>query len=1819
MASDEGADAISGFRLSPGQLRYWRQAAEGNTGFSRARVVLDASITPQWLGSAVAGIASRNDMLRAVLREFPGMSAPLQVILPEPRVETTHLSLAGLESSAAEEQVRSAWENTPVPDWHSGPLVWLTLFDLPGGRQMIQIVTPAIIADPESLTRVLGTVCRLVQGGDAAPDDSELSFLHYSEWAHDNADSEEALDGREHWRRLNEAIEPVKLPFERNERSYVHGEIRRRCAPVSEIEALCAWAAVLGRYAGTRDLTIHRRFGSPPFAELAAAIGPFAETLPLPLSWSKDEDWSRFLERTDAAIEHAEGARPSFDPLGSPVAPGGLGFVWHGRIAGPDLESSADCEDPALILHAHEREDHIQLELRYDAGLHDPAQIERLADTLLQSLLALPHQGSTDAVVRLGPTESALLEEWGSQRSTASVPGGTFHAAFDQVAQHQPDAAAIRSLAGEISFRDLAGYSDAIAASLTSHGIVGSRVALMAARTPETIAAMLGILKAGGAFVPIDPLDPPARIDHLIRAADVAAIMGDVPRGVDTRGLPVLPIELRKSGESPSVPPQSGESAAYIIFTSGTTGTPKGVVVPHSAVLNLAGALQSRIYGTRRNMTVSVNAPFSFDASIKQITQLLNGHCLALVPHDVRRDSAALFRLMDELSMDVFDCTPSHLKVLINGGFGERRSPYPSVLLVGGEPIDEELWRTLANHPVEAWNVYGPTETTVNASVARIENGVAPNIGRPLDNVTVRIVDEDARPAPIGAAGEIWIGGSGVASGYIGAPEETSRRFLSDPFSREATARCYRSGDLGRFDADGNLQILGRIDDQMKINGYRVEPAEIAAAISRHPTVADAHVGLVDDERGGKLLTAWYAAVDRTSSLRDELFQGLQQINHSETDYLFNEIFIDGVYSAHDIRIPPGAVVFDVGANIGIFSIYVQRQCPDATIFAFEPIAPIHEALERNVARFAPGTRTYDIGLSSGAGAERFAFYPGYSTMSGLAQYANPSGEIELVKQYLQNQVRADSTSTTSRDLLDNVDEILSGRFDIVEVDCNLCRMSEIIVREDVSRIDLLKIDVQRAELDVLHGIDDAHWPIIQQVVMEVHDTEEGPCAGRLSYLTDLLESRGFAVRVEQGDLLHHTDRYNLYAQRPDYVAGLGTNGTLTKHVGSITSNDLRDHLSRLLPDYMIPSAFVEVEAMPLLSSGKIDSRALPSPLLRQSDAVLEPPANDGERLLAEVWKEVLGLLEVGVDQNFFQLGGDSIRSIQVHALARKRGFEFELSAIFKHQTIRAIVAENAAKPSPRPEAGRFALLTQEDRKLVAPGIEDAYPLSALQAGMVWHVLVSGRASAYHNATAHEVCCPLDGEALDLALADTIRSHPILRTGFDLESFSEPLQLVHKQVAAPVTTLDLSTLDESSQRAEIRAALEVETTRPFDLAQPPLLRVGAYRLSDERFALTVAEFHGILDGWSLHLLVNELCWRYHHRRLGRQAPIGRAGNSLSRFVELENEARGSAEAREFWRGMLGGYRHALLPNGNAAGAAHETRRHDIALRPGLGKSLGEGARAAGVPLKSLLMAVHLWAIARASGTRDVVTGMVVGGRPDEPGGDVALGLFINTVPFRLELSEEDSWADLARRAFAAEVATADFGRMPLGAIQRLAGSEGPLFNSIFNFTQFHALTDRNYEGTPARAFYDQVPVDIDFPMTVDFELDAGGQDLDVYIQYDAAIFERDQIALWASLLEEAIGACSANPLASTLPLPSSPDEEFRSPLERQIALVWAEVLAVQGVGRSQMFAELGGDSLIALRLRGRLARELRISVPLAAFTCDATVTSIAQCAEPRAG
>ncbi|WP_245239993.1 non-ribosomal peptide synthetase [Streptomyces erythrochromogenes] len=499
---------------------------------------------------------------------------------------------------------------------------------------------------------------------------------------------------------------------------------------------------------------------------------------------------------------------------------------------------------------------------------------------------------------------------------------------------------------------------------------------------------------------------------------------------------------------------------------------------------------------------------------------------------------------------------------------------------------------------------------------------------------------------------------------------------------------------------------------------------------------------------------------------------------------------------------------------------------------------------------------------------------------------------------------------------------------------------------------------------------------------------------------------------------------------------------------------DLRAFLGRSLPEYMIPASVTVLDALPLTVNGKVDRAALPDPdrAAPGSAGRHVEPRTPEEELFAGVWTEVLGVGGIGVHDDFFHLGGDSIRAVQLAGALHDRGWQVTLRDVFNAPTVAELLP--LARPvAADPAADRpFALIAEEDRAELPPGIVDAYPMVSMQLSMVFHMEVAGGTDSYHNVNSYRISGDLDESALRRSVEEAMARHAVLRTGLDLSGYGEPLQLVHGTLPVPVEFADLRGAAAAEQDEAVRAVFAHHRDRPFDLAEPPLFRVTVQRLAGDAFQLTVSEHHAILDGWSFTSLLTEILER--HTALAADpasAPTPPPRTAFRDFVAVEREAAADPDSLAYWRSRLDGATGQLWPGSEDV---HELPRTVERVLPDAPGQLRRVADALAVPVKSVALAAHLYALAEITGRRRVTTGLAMNGRLERLGGTEVYGLFLNTVPLVAE-PDEDDLAALVRHVHREELDMMPHRRVPFARLARMMADTA--LDSQFGYLRFHAL------------------------------------------------------------------------------------------------------------------------------------------------------------------
>ncbi|MFC5288833.1 non-ribosomal peptide synthase/polyketide synthase [Actinokineospora guangxiensis] len=895
------------------QQRLWflDEFEPGSTEYlTRFAIRLTGDLDTDALRAAFTGLLARHEALRTTLRSVDGRG--VQVI-----ADPWEFDLPVIDTDPAEVDTVFAEDGATPFDLAEGPLIRARLLRLSAEEHVLLLTLHHAVTDGWSMGVLLEDLRALYSGEELPP--LPVQYADYALWQRARLDGAEMARGLEYWRGRLAELPVLELPTDRPRPAVrtANGAVRafevprpvadglRRLAAERDatlfVVLVAAAQALLHRWTGQRDVAVGTVVAGREHPDLARVVGFFVNTVVL--RSTVEGEFTALVDRVRrAALEGmaqqdipferiVDELRPERDTSRNPLfdvmvllqntaaEPFELPGVRVGEVGLTAVSATCD-----LTFEFAEHGGALLGSLEYNTDLFDAATAERLTThlkTLLAGIAAAPAT-EVDALPVLPAAEQDLvLRQW--QGRELPEPDATFPETFAAQAARTPGATALVTSAGALTFAELDARATRLARSLRAQGAGPEQVVAVRLPRAEMVPAMLAVLKAGAVYLPVDPALPADRLRFLLADAGAALLLG--ADGVDLAGLDTRPATESDPGDVP-LPAPDPAHAAYLIYTSGSTGKPKGVLVEHRHLARFHAdhrldLIDPVAAGGRTRFALT--AAFTFDTSWEGPLFLAAGHELHVLDDDVRLDPAELVDYIARERVEVLDLTPTYAQQIVAAGLLTDRRHRPALVMLGGEAVGAALWRQFAAAPdTRAVNYYGPTEATVDAFVAEV-TGPAPLIGRPTRGVRGYLLDESLRPVPIGAVGELYLGGGQVARGYLRRPGLTAQRFVADPFGAPGE-RLYRTGDRARWTAGGQVEYLGRADEQVKVRGFRIEPGEVEAALREHPDVADAAV-VAAEHNGHTRLVAYVTPARDTAALRVWLRDRLP-------DYMVPSVFV---------------------------------------------------------------------------------------------------------------------------------------------------------------------------------------------------------------------------------------------------------------------------------------------------------------------------------------------------------------------------------------------------------------------------------------------------------------------------------------------------------------------------------------------------------------------------------------------------------------------------------------------------------------------------------------------------------------------------------------------------------------------------------------------------------------------------------------------------------------------------------------------------------------------------------------------------------------
>jgi amino acid adenylation domain-containing protein/FkbH-like protein len=1415
--------------LSFGQQRLWFfSQLEPSSAAYTILIALDfkGSLNAVALEQGLNEIIRRHAVLRT--RFVTADDAPAQVIEDAWQLTLSMIDLTDVPVRAREavlprlmtEQSKAPFDLARLP-LVRGVLVVLdsSMMDGQAQQQVFALTIPHIIFDGWShgvLLRELSDLYESNLVGEKSPlPELAIQYADYAAWQRHFLDQDWLNAHFSYWKtNLSGAPVALAIPTDRprprilrysghaesfelsDELTCLLKSLSRQAGVTLFINLLAAFKALLSRYSGEEDIVVGTPIANRNRVETEGLIGFFVNTLVMRTDLSSDPTFTEALRRVrevalgayahqdlpfEKLVEWLEPERSlSHTPLFQVM------FVMQNaeaetlRLTGLNVHRmrvETGSEKFDLTLELKEDAKGLLGTLKYNTDLFDRVTIKRMLGhylRLLNGLATSPDLAISKFELLNESERHQVILEWNDSHFRSE--GLWLHRLFEAQVGRSPEAIAIASEQGQLSYLELNRRANQLASHMMERGVgVETPVGICVERSPAQIIAILGTLKAGGSYVPLDPQYPRERLEFILNQARVQIVIaqGTALEHLSSGGRQVIVLEeewelIAGSSQENPAPRALPETLAYVIYTSGSTGEPKGVAVSHNAVCNHLKWRQLNYPLTAEDRFLQ-KASLSFDISVWEIFgTLISGAQLALARPGEEGNSRYLVRTVIEQQISVIHFAPAVLRVLLEEDLSGCRTL--KHVYCGGEALSGEMRDCFYSQlQAKLHHQYGPTETTIDVmiwDVEREDRGPTIPIGRPIANTKAYLLDRRINPTAIGVSGELYVSGECLARGYFDQAALTAEKFVADPFSGQAGARMYRTGDVARGRRGGEIEYLGRIDRQLKVRGFRIEPGEIETVLTRHPQVQAA------------------------------------------------------------------AVV-------------------------------------------------------AAAGQERLIAY----------------------------------------------------------------------------------------------------------------------------------------IVSERGE-------------------------------GGLTA-ELSEWLRQRLPGYMVPSRIIGLDELPLNPNGKVDRGALVEREVKEESVGEEAPRTPSEELLASIWRRLLKLERVGINDNFFEVGGHSLIATQVVSRVRE-SFKVELSVrrVFEAPTIAGMAREI--------EELRRAGQTSDAPVLTRMPRETAVRASFAQQRLWFLDHLEPGGKSYNVPMAMSLQGRLNVAAICQGLSEVKRRHEVLRTVFRTVN-GEPVQEVLPFEAMALPLVNLEELSEEEKAECVRRLIAEAGGRGFDLQKGPLMRAGLLRESEERYVLMLTLHHIVSDGWSSEILLREAGLLYREYGGGKPSPMEELGIQYRDFAQWEQKwvtGGGLEKDAEYWRKQLEGAPAKLNLPTDRPRPAIQTRRGAIEvveIEGWLTEQLRRLGREETVSMYMVLLAGFKALLSRYSGGEDIVVGTPIANR-NRVETEGLIGFFVNTLVMRTDLSSDPTFTEALRRV--REVALGAYAHqdLPFEKLVQILRPDrekgsGPFFNVMFDYNR----------------------------------------------------------------------------------------------------------------------------------------------------------------------
>ena len=1744
-------------------------------------------------------IIERHEVLRTNFKNIDGCG--FQVVNEDVKLNLLIEDLKNIDANNKEEvfKVKAKKESEYIFNLSDEPLIRMTAFMMDEQKYIFLLNVHHIIIDGWSMgiffKELLKIYSELSNGQVVNMEPLKIQYSDYSIWQREFFKGKELERQLAYWKDiLGNKVYGTDLPTDKlrppvqdfqggNFRFSLNKELTNQIVNIAKetdstpyMVLMTALNVLLYKYTGNDDIVVGTPIANRNRVEVENLIGFFVNTLVFKTKMDNNIDFIEALNRVKQVANGAymhqdlpfellvDSLHPTRDMSYNPLFQ--VCFVYQNTPKPENTLSLSldkveeirnDTSKFDLWIQASEENYVIEIDVEYNSNIFELSTIERFMKSyeLILKFISEDRKIQIDNIdIISSEDKDKILNQWNNTFVDYNIKEVNLYSLIEEQINKNPNNIAVRFDGNSLTYGELNIKVNKICNYLRKQGIKEqSFVGICMERSFDMILTIVSVLKLGAAYVPLDPTYPKDRLNYMINDSNTPFIIiqerfSSLLQEAKAQILNIEEINNKSQEESESFERffVDKDDIAYMIYTSGSTGKPKGVTNTHKGIVNRLLWMKEKFEITTEDKILQ-KTPFSFDVSLWELfLPLISGATLVFAIPEGHKDVVYLVKHIQDEKITRIHFVPSMLTAFLEEEDITKITSLKSVIC-SGEVLPVSVKDKFFNKMnASLYNLYGPTEAAVDVSYWKCEKDNSMTtvpIGKAIANTELYIVNENLNLVPIGVPGEICIGGVQVATGYYNKLELTKEKFIKNPFKNSDNEFIYRTGDLGRFLSDGNIEYIGRLDSQVKIRGFRIELEEIENKIQEDDGIKKAIVTAYKEEDSDDSKLVAYLVPTNEMDYID--VQEETPIENEQVDY-WNEVFDSAYneentnaddfnivswkdsYSGRDFTSEEMKIwvdttvkrisdlkptkVLEIGCGTGLLLSRIAPNCERyvACDFSQKALDYIESRLINknpelsNVTLYKASADELDI-------SEEFdvvvinsviQYFPNEKYLLNVIQNSiqklKPKGAIFIGDVRNLNLIKSFATEVTLNKCTDNSTK---SEFD-KKVEALIIQEEELVIapeffyklQSEISEITHVEIMLKESEYsneltqyrydailfvnEEVNKIQEINWLDFNNGDYSISVIKNFLLAGAPNYIgidnilnkkvsninkfmdkkeylngKDIIEINPSSESQEGIDpndwfklaselnykvtiswiLGDNKGKYRVvfiknnndskYALNSDELGQINKsleyyiNNPLLEKIKRIIVPKLKSTLKDKLPEYMIPSIYMVIKDIPTNSNGKLDYKALPKPYFNTfiQDKFIKEAGNSTEIILSEIWKDVLSLEKISIDSNFFELGGDSIKSILVVSKLKKKGIIITPQMIFQNSTIEELskkIIETSNDTSEEDIETKKYEIPSEDLAIIknrVPDYEDVYPLTAMQDSMVYQLKNNPKKGLYvvHHAFILKDK-NLDTNAFKQAWQYTLNNFEALKTSFIWEDVSHPVQVLHKEVDVNMVEMDWRELDSIEQEIKFNKYVQDFRADGYNLNQAPQSQVTLIRKDDETYYFIYFFNLMLQDGWSYPLVITTLFNNYksiiNNEEVNNKNPF-----TYRQYIDWQyNQDYKKAEA--FWKDL---FKDVSLPAPKIIDPKDFKELEEPYVQKGkvfsmetTEKILNLAQRFKTTPYTLLELAWSL-ALNKESNCTDLVFGSIYSGRNNALDNiENGVGLFFNLLPIRIKLNSE---------------------------------------------------------------------------------------------------------------------------------------------------------------------------------------------------------------------